>query len=172
MTRRHFLGVLAAAPALAREAPVIRTVEIFPVSFFRITNLTDPMSTWFPLRNAFSDSSSPPSRILQPKAGRATPDGRSGPCRLWNSSRRASTNRYALRRLLRAATHIGLAPWQPRKVSTARSRALQQKRDALIPFLPGKLRRSGTEGLNSRLLDAARHESPNFSRGGSDNRAP
>ena len=33
LTRRIFLGALGAVPALAKDAPAIRSVEVFPVSY-------------------------------------------------------------------------------------------------------------------------------------------
>ena len=33
MTRRGFLGALVAAPAFCKDAPAIRTVEVFPVNY-------------------------------------------------------------------------------------------------------------------------------------------
>ena len=33
LTRRIFLGALGAVPALAKDAPVIRSVEVFPVNY-------------------------------------------------------------------------------------------------------------------------------------------
>ena len=35
-TRRMFLSALGAVPALAKDAPPIRMVEVFPVSYFRV----------------------------------------------------------------------------------------------------------------------------------------